>query len=344
MTPWRTNKRGTFVLDRQFRGVGRIKRATGTDDPKLFTLLDSMLTTLYKAGRVDILQGIHAGVLTPLEVWARFRLGELDRLPTVETMKPLKKTLEAWVEHADAGRWNKASRKYAVRAILRLAKKSATVQDLPALLRAYSSKAGGPVMFNRARSAMQAFLRDTLSRSHPLYGQVRDVRPKRVTARRGKPQSIEELTELTAKLHPAFAAIAWSMALTGMGPGELWGSWTQQKDRIRIRGTKRAGRVRDIPTIRPIAKPTRLYRPFLDALHEASGGTVRPYDLRNTFANWMEAAGIPRARRIVYMGHGTKDITDLYERHEVERFLQDDGEKLRALLGKAPVAAGIRLA
>jgi integrase len=171
-----------------------------------------------------------------------------------------------------------------------------------------------------------------------------DVRVKREAKRQGNPQTVKQLAELAEKLHPAYAAIAWSMALTGMGPGELWGQWTVRKDRIHIRGTKREGRVRDIPLIRPVAHPTRPYRPFLEALGEASGETVLPYDLRKTFATWMEEAGIPRTRRRLYMGHGSTDVTDLYERHDVERFLAEDGEKLRGFLGDAPVKAGLRLA
>jgi integrase len=344
MTPHRTNKRGTFVLDRQFRGVGRIKRASGTTDPKQFKLLDAMLTTLYRAGRIDILQAIYTGHLTPLEVWSRFRLGELDRLPTVEAMKPLKDSLEQWLKEADTGKWNRQGRKYAVNAILRLARKSATVTDLPQLLRDYAATAKGPTMFNRTRAAMMAFVRDTLGRSHPIYPKLMDVRVKREAKREGNPQTVAQLTALAEKLHPAYAAIAWSMALTGMGPGELWGHWSIKKDRIHIRGTKRSGRVRDIPFIRPIAKPTRPYRPFLEALGEASDDMVKPYDLRKTFAVWMEEAGIPRTRRRLYMGHGQQDVTDLYERHDVDRFLAEDAERMRKVLGDAPVKAGLRLA
>lgn len=344
MTPHRTNRRGTFVLDRQFRGVGRIKRATGTDDAKLFALLDSMLSTLHQAGRIDILQAIHSGALTPLEVWSRYRLGELERLPTVETMKPLKAELEGWLEASDSGRWNHQSRKYGIAAIVRLARRNATVQDLPGLLRDYSAVAKGPAMFNRTRAAMLAYVRDTIGRSHPIYGKLMDVRVKKEAKREGNPQTVKELSDLAEKLHPAFAAIAWAMAMTGMGPGELWGSWTQMKDRIHIRGTKRLGRVRDIPFVRPISRPTRAYRPFLEALGEASGQMVKPYDLRKTFATWMEEAGIPRTRRKLYMGHGKTDVTDLYERHDVTRYLLEDAEKLRAYLGDAPVRAGVRLA
>jgi integrase len=344
VTPHKTNARGSFVIDRQFRGVGRIKRATGSTDPEMFALLDAMLVTLHKSGRVDILQAVKSGALTILEVWSRYRLGELDRLPTVETMKPLKAALEEWLETADASDWHRKSRKYSVAAVLRLARKDATVQDLPNLLRTYQAKAKGAPMFNRTRAAMLAFVRDTIGRSHPIYGRLHDVRVRKEKARVGNPQTVKQLEALAEALHPAFAAIAWGMALTGMGPGEFWGQWTTYRDRIHIKGTKREGRVRDIPYIRPIARPTRPYRSFLDALDEASGGDVLPYDLRRTFATWMEAAGIPRTRRKLYMGHGTTDVTDLYERHDVERFLADDAEKLRTWLGDAPVKAGIRLA
>jgi integrase len=326
-------KRGrSYVLDRQFKGVGRIKRASGTDDPRMFKLLDGMVGTLYKAGRVDILQAVQRGKLTLLEVWSRYRLGELDRLPTVETMRPLKAEMEAWVENADTGTWNRQSRRYGVRAILRLAKKDATVQDLPDLLRAYANTARGATMFNRARSAAQAFIRDTIGKSHPLYARARDVRAKRIRTREGNPQTPQQLTVLTEKLHPAFAEIAWSMALTGMLPGELWGNWTQYRDRIHIHGTKRKGRKRDIPFVRSITKPSRKYRPFLEALGEASGQTVLPKDLRNTFANWMESAQVPRTRRKLYMGHGSTDVTDIYERHEVTQFLLADGARIRGFL------------
>lgn len=344
MTPHKQHRGKSFVLDRQFRGVGRIKRSSGTDDAKLFRLLDSMLTTLFKSGRVDVLQAIHSGSLTALEVWSRYRLGELDRLPTVETMKPLKSELEAWLKTGETGTWNRQSRKYGVAAILRLARKNATVQDIRPLLRTYASKAKGPAMFNRTRAAMLAFVRDTIGRSHPIYGKLLEIRVKKEAHRKGNPQTVEQLTALAEKLHAAHAATAWSMALTGMGPGELWGQWSQEKDRIHVRGTKRSGRVRDIPLIRPISRPTRTYRAFLVALGEASGDTVLPYDLRKTFANWMESAGIPRTRRKIYMGHGATDVTDLYERHDVERYLKEDGERLRGFLGEAPVRAGIRLA
>jgi hypothetical protein len=343
MTPHKQQRGTSYVLDRQFRGVGRIKRATGTDSKELFKLLDGMVGTLYKAGRVDVLQAIQRGKLTLLEVWSRYRLGELDRLPTVETMRPLKAEMEAWVENADTGTWNRQSRRYGVRAILRLAKKDATVQDLPDLLRAYANTARGATMFNRARSAVQAFVRDTIGKSHPLYARLSDVRAKRTRTRQGNPQGPEQMVALVKQLDPHYAEIAWSMALTGMGPSELWGEWTQYKDHIHIHGTKREGRKRDVPSVRPIAKPTRLVRAFRDALEQVTT-EVKPYDFRRSFAHAMEMANIPRSRRRVYMGHGAGSPLDLYERHDWERFWVEDTEKLRAYWGTNLPAAHLRLA
>jgi integrase len=337
VTPHKQSRGKSFVLDRQFKGVGRIKRASGTDSKELFALLDAMLTTLYKAGRLDVLRAIHAGQLHTLEVWSRYRLGELDRLPSVDTMKPLRSEMERWVDEADTGQWNRQSRRYGVRAVLRLAKKSATIQDLPDLLRAYSRVAGGATMFNRARAAVQAFLRDTLGKSHPLYARVRDVGAKRMRTRQGNPQSPEQLVALTQRLTPAYASIAWAMALTGMGPAELWGEWTQHQNHIYVRGMKRAGRKREIPLVHPIARPTRQYRAFRDALVEASDGEVQPYDLRRTYARWMDSSGISRIRRKIYLGHSVGDVTDLYERHEIEQFWIEDAERVRAYLASKGV-------
>lgn len=48
----------------------------------------------------------------------------------------------------------------------------------------------------------------------------------------------------------------------------------------------------------------------------------------------MEEAGIPRTRRRLYMGHGAKDVTDLYERHDVMAFLLEDRDRLAKFLNE----------
>lgn len=124
------------------------------------------------------------------------------------------------------------------------------------------------------------------------------------------------------------------MAVTGMGPKEYWGEWELQPDRIAIHGTKRAGRDRVVPRVGDVVRPKRGYQPFRVALAEASKSTVRPYDLRRSFATWLEASGIPRTRRRLYMGHGAKDVTDLYEHVQVAAYLEEDAGLLRRFLGR----------
>jgi len=46
------------------------------------------------------------------------------------------------------------------------------------------------------------------------------------------------------------------------------------------------------------------------------------------------AAGIPRTRRKLYLGHGQTDVTDLHEWHEVRAFVIDDRAKLQAYIGR----------
>jgi len=92
------------------------------------------------------------------------------------------------------------------------------------------------------------------------------------------------------------------MATTGMGAGEYWGRWHLQADRVHIEGTKRAGRVRDIPLVAAPAVPRMHRRTFEDGVR-ARSRDLTPYDLRRTYANWLEASGIPRTRRRLYLGH-----------------------------------------
>jgi hypothetical protein len=73
-------------------------------------------------------------------------------------------------------------------------------------------------------------------------------------------------------------------------------------------------------------------RTLENKLRERTNRSIAPYDLRRTYANWLESSGIPRTRRRIYRGHGAQDIGDLYEAHEVEAFLKEDAAKISAFL------------
>jgi hypothetical protein len=122
------------------------------------------------------------------------------------------------------------------------------------------------------------------------------------------------------------------MAMTGMLQHEYWGRWEARSDRIHVSGTKREGRDRDVPLIWRPAVPQLHRRTFENKVGERCPD-MEARDLRNTYAVWMEDCAIPRTRRRMYMGHGKRDVTDLYERREVDAFLAEDGQQMRHFLG-----------
>ena len=332
MTPHKDRGRGTLVLDRRFSGVGRIKRASGTTDEKLYAALNQMLDTLWNMGRADLLLAIQAGRLHPMIVWSAFRRGALHELPDEISLTGLGGAVETWRQQFDCSPKHRLSLKQSFKALA--IPLGATLSDLPRLLKAYrftARAAGHHRSFNLARAAVQAFFRDEVGKSHPLYVAATDVRSLRVERREGNPQSPEEARSIrdALKQHgPSW----WAMCCTGMMPDEYWGrKWRVGPNYIRILGTKRDARKRDVPLIcAPVVPTTKTPSGFAQALRKVTGGDVQPYDGRRTFMHWMEEAGITRTRRRMYIGHAVKDVADLYERHELARFLDDDAAKIRA--------------
>lgn len=330
----------TLMIDRRFRGVGRIKKASGTKVKAVLNRLNRMLDALYSDGRLDILRLIRDGKLTLLEVNDAYQRRTLDQLPTGATIAPLVKTMTAWVDGLIVPRDASADHVRTIKTTIRYLdsfSRNATLAELPVLLEALREHVGRdhPRSFNLARSHAMAFVRSTLKRNHPLWAACAAVEPRKLpkAAKRHPLNPIELRNWFPSPATDPLDAVAWAMATTGMHQKEYWGRWAVKGDHIRIHGTKRGGRDRAVPLVLlPSPPPWRHPRTFEDKLRERTKAFT-PYDLRRTYANWLEAAGIPRTRRRLYMGHGAADVTDLYERHEVAAFLAEDGAKLRAFLG-----------
>ena len=93
-------------------------------------------------------------------------------------------------------------------------------------------------------------------------------------------------------------------------------------------------------TERLAREPTR--RELATAMREERGETVArgPLSSRKTFARWAEDAGVPRVRRLVYLGHGKQDVTDRYERYQIAEFLREEARRMRALLPQQSLRVG----
>jgi hypothetical protein len=190
---------------------------------------------------------------------------------------------------------------------------------------------------------MQSFLRDTLGQRHDLYKTLADIKPlAEAKQRKNNPQTVAQIVALALRINRVHVGALWGMTLTGMGPKEFYGNWKIEGTGVRIHGTKRKARDRIVPLVMPdrfsgatgerALTPEYRARRFAKALALASADTVLPYDLRRTYATWMEAAQIPRSRRRQYMGHASGDVTDIYERHEVAQYLREDAARLDALV------------
>lgn len=340
----------TLPIDRRFAGVGRIHKASGTTNSAVRRKINAALTSLYDEGRLDVLRAVRDGDITPMQAYDAVRRRVLHELPIGETMPLLLTAFDRWQTSATP-EYSKDHLENLTTARNHFEKHDATarVADLPKVLDGLRITLGAkhPRSFNLVRAAALAFVRATLKRSHPLWLACAAVEPRKV------PKKPLGTSISPADMRDRFKnpetdkvdAIAWSLVTTGMGAKEYWGRWQTQADRIHIIGTKRGGRVRDIPLTRAPSVP-RLSRDRFERVFRARcQSVITPYDLRRTFVRWLELAGVPRTRRKLYMGHGARDVTDLYERAELTAYLVEDAKKLRAFLGlPEPTATTIGIA
>lgn len=333
MTHKHPNGRGSLWVDRIFRDVGRIRRATGTNDRDVFKAIDTMLTQLYQQGRFDLLESLRDRKLSLMEVYAEWRVKGVERLPSAATLGPVIPRWEAWVktlgtEHRRvASTWGK-------KVLIGHLPNGAPIRALPDVVRAIQvTFAAKPRAANLMRSFVMAFLRDTVGRGSPIYNEVVSLRPVKQPrkAPRAKP-TLDDVRKIAEALDPQHAASVWTLTLTGMRPKELWVTpWKVMADRVRIEGSKSAGSFRDVPLLGVVNKPTAAYVTFRRAF-KAKCADWRVYDLRHAYAALLEDAGIPRTRRLLYMGRGPKDVQDLYEFREVSAYLNTDAERIMAHL------------
>lgn len=339
----KTARMVSLSIDIVVPDVGRIQKRIGTDSIGRKNDYLAMVRALQREGRLDVLRNLREGVMTFALVYEAHNKGKLDALPSAETLIPLGNTWNAWMddlrtapvaeqisdEHLKAHRHSLAR-------LLRELRTDASVADLPAALEAvrvtYRRK---PRQFNKTIASARAFLRDTLRRRHKLYQECAAIPVlKWKRKRQPKPQSVAQLLSLNATLTPELYAVVWALATTGMLPKEYWfDGWTVHRDFISIDGQKRAARQRHIPDLGFCLEP-QMGRDFAGRSLHALGVPFQLKDLRNTFMNWMEQAGVPRTRRRMYIGHGAKDVSDLYEQVEIAQFLREDGDRLRAWIAK----------
>lgn len=368
MTPHKHSAGGTFIVDRSFKGIGRVHRASGITREATFALFNDCLSELAgdTIGR-EWLRAFQRGQIEGLDLWGKVKTGAWRKAPPrPETSRSLVDSLTKWREdHKPTEKSGVSEDTYRVRkecitAAERYGRAGATVEELPTVLRAI--KAGmshAPAQFNHLRNYFRAYLRDTLGKRHELYQIVQfDIGPIPIRGhakkkeRKRHPLTPADVQLLASKFSTAAAGggtqdghghSAIAMAMTGMHPKEYYVDGFSVSTRyVHVHGEKREGRDRKVPKLFPsklwphltlkqpeISDPKTFGRAFR-AARKAAKLICTPLDLRRSFATWMEAAGIERTRRRMYLGHSARDVTDLYETQELLPHLAADGAKLRA--------------
>jgi integrase len=344
-----------FRLDKRFKGIGDLKRSSGTTNKTVYKRMLTMFDELYsQPDKWHLIRKVIDRKLTPLELYEADKYNHLAAITRDDTSLALRKHITAWLDDnttlSGAAKKNYGEQfKY----LLANVPAGAKLGDLPKYVDRYKGKCktkGTLRSFNLCRAAVLSFVRDSLKKSHPLYHLVAEIAPfpKPKAKRTGNPQTVAQIDELIEQLSPKMRDIVWTCFTTGMGATEYCGSWsTDTPSRgVRIEGTKRESRKRWVPLVfEPIRHPID-QRTFQQILQRVSGGQVRPYDLRRSYAKMLADAGITRSHRIVYMGHadGTTagSMTDRYEREgEIKSFLAADADVLRSFIAEArkPVIA-----
>lgn len=362
MTPHKHSPGGSFIVDRSFRGIGPVHRASGITHPPTFRLFNDALTEMaeHPAGR-EWIRAFKRLEIEGIDLWGVYKEGKWKQGPQPATAGSLVDAITDWREDKkdEVSDDTYRVRNELITHVKAAARAGATVAELPQVLREMKRQMkSAPASFNLLRNYARAFVRDTLGTRHEIYQTVKhDIGPivipghAKKKERKRHPLTPAEVLLLASKFsttHPGGAEgapghgyTAIAMALTGMHPKEYFGDWDQKTNYVHVHGTKREGRDRMVPKLYPsklwphqvLKRPTITKHSFeraFAAARKAAHLTCTPLDLRRSFANWMESAGVERARRRIYMGHNPGDVTDLYETQEMLKHLGDDAAKVIA--------------
>lgn len=349
MTPHRDKRGGTLLIDRTFPPpIGRLKKASGTNNVRTFNAMNDMLTALFETGRFDLLAAIRKGTHVPLAVYDAYRMNRLESLPSAETLVKLHEALPKWVMSYQCSEKHRASLKSSVKHIATAARADALVPELPAIVKSLrTSMRETPRAFNLVKHAAQAYVSDQMGYHHALWRELAGIRPlEEPETREAQTRSVIDLLKIRRKLNRSLAGagdMAWTIAVTGMrAPSEYWGQhgqWSAKSDHVLIASAKQKHthrRARHVPKldVLPLVKPVCWYGKFRELLAAASDGQLQPYDLRRTYAHWLEEAGIRDTRIKLYLGHGKRTVTDRYLWHEVRPYLAKDARRLKRYLAR----------
>lgn len=331
--------KGTYIIDRIFRGVGRVALRTGTHDKRRALQYEHMLEDL----PLDVVRLIVDGVLELRETYDLWVRGETKLLPTAQLLRPLIPTLRAWVtEHEPDVSASEQEKRVSL--VDRLEQRDATarVKEIPTLLRAHrEAYRGRGSQFNHDRTICMAFARDILGKRSETHHLVAEVRRLPTPPKQKRhPCTVREARAIALELPNRWGPVWWAMCCHGLGPKEYFSDgWKVTSGGLEVYGQKQPARNRVVPLIVSLPEGGT-DDAFEAALYRAKVG-VAPYDARRSYSRWLDELRLPLYQHNALMGHGPKSMRELYSWGEITEWLGGIGAQLREYVGE-PIQLRVR--
>lgn len=354
MSVYKSGGRGSWIVERSFRGLGTFRRATGTNEYDTAREIDErMLPDLYEH-RQDLLKSLMAYELTPLALYQAYRRFGLSYHMNVERAIPLKDAIDGWLKD-QAKRKDGLSAKtledygYSLHAVVRLRERAA-LTDLPALLQRYAiRKRKAPSQFNRTLSAARTFTQEVAPRGaqSDLFKAVAAI-PELKEAQRQvgpglAPATARAVAEALDRRRPGLGRMWWFMCTTGMHWKEYAiDGWKAEPAWIIVHGEKTDYRERITLRLTSPVKP--MYSEWVLARELRAVGAdmgikkLTPNVARRTFAHLLELARVLDSQCDALMGHSpkSKGMRGLYREHELLPYLPEITKAVREAIGPEP--------
>jgi hypothetical protein len=356
---------GTLVLDmrlkklEEFRGMSlRLKKATGIpasarNAVEIVKQMKLMIRELERKRDVKKLRAIQNGDLSLASAFVLWQEGRLD-LAEEHGDKKVLKHWRAYINTANRREITRRNRLVIVAALENHGFISAknVLNDLPSLLkriRLHYKNAKQLVMFNTIRIELLSFLKEGLELDEES-GVVRAVKKvprfKKLVRRKHHPfLSPSDCADFCREVKNGksvhknhYANVILFACLHGVRPTELNKiEIDPTTEHLKVVGTKNENADRVVPLLlSPDQLPTN--PPKIDTLNrlfERMGSQVRVRDFRRTYSRWVEEAGISHLHYKVYLGHGSRTVTDLYQRADPDQSaLDEDAKKLQVWFDK----------
>lgn len=365
-----THKHGKFLrLDRVIAFTGRVAISSGTPDPKVKKRIEDAISGAEALARDGSSQALEALAelrdldVAPLVFMERWEHGTLLRKAGRRLHVPLIAALESWAEKHECAESTRADIRTAIRHIMKAkgVRKDTPASELPSIVRGLRDPMRAtPVAFHRLRAYMLSYANIEHGARSEIYLGVEEVRRyRKVEGKRPRklmrrPLTVAELDAVCAaftdhvykrgnsKTPGVISAkdlsdMAWTLAMTGMRPQEYWrrdgATWLPRIDHVWVDGTKTAAAKRPtfpFLTAEPACGEQFFRSRFAAATEKVLREALDAYSLRRTFSAFCEEASVVPSRRESYMGHGPKNVDELYLKTNVTPFARRDFEKVCA--------------